>query len=127
MNAAAGTQAGHVRVLITNEGAHTAQTWANETARAIIDIDPAMPLARRVEALRLRTFLGSALLSIFNEVRADSSMAELQRIARQVREALVDEARGSPWQVNFEGLADVIELTIWRNLHTAADIAVKME
>jgi hypothetical protein len=121
--------AGPCIALVTNGGAHSARRWAEVTADQLISIPPGADAKRITAASVVRNRAYLALFSAFQEVKADLSAEKLATLGEQATAAIVDGAKGSPWEENFAQatIREDIRVTITRNLFTMADIALDWE
>lgn len=124
-----GVEVGQVRVLITNGGNHTPETWARETADSLIVIDDGLEGVKRQEAVTLRQKIARTLLDSFAAVKAKSLASEIEQISAGAIRSVFDAAKGSPWEVYFyePNTRSAMALTIRRNIMTAADLALRTE
>lgn len=118
-----------VRVLITNGGVHTPETWAHETANALVSIDRTMTHGRIEAAVELKRKIGEVLVEHFRQIRARSLQSELHVIACSAIAAVADCAKASPWALHFSepNTRQAMALTIYRNINTAAELALRTE
>jgi len=121
--------AGQVRVLVTNGGNHTPESWADLTCDQLFECDAEISDKRRMFASALRQQTRGVLRELFAAVRADASEAVLWRDANAAQGAICRYAEGTPWQHNFghERIAAIMRDLIYQNLRTAADLAVRWE
>jgi hypothetical protein len=127
--AEAGTQAGPCMVLITNEGVHSADDWARITLDGVVVAPPSGDREREMEAKMVRRRAFHVLQQCFHQVRGDMSADEIRALGNQATQAIVDAARGSPWEMNFSApqIREEIAIVVRRNLLTMANMALGTE
>jgi len=121
--------AGFVRTMITNEGNHTPEDWAKMTASQLVELDPEIDERRRTMALELRGRIARTLVEAFHAVTPSISAAELWRLTVAAHQRIETAAKGSPWEEHFAqpDIRRMMGETIFRNLNTAADLALRTE
>jgi hypothetical protein len=125
----AACNAGKVRVMVTNFGTHSPEYWANETARGLIVVDPEISDKRGEYAKELRAKAESVLVEAFRSIKATSADSEIWRTTIAAHAVILRYAARTPWEREFanESIAVMMRETIFRNLRTAADLAVRTE
>jgi hypothetical protein len=125
----AAANAGKVRVMVTNFGIHSPEYWANETARGLIVVDPEISDKRGEYAEALRAKVESVLVEAFRSIRATSPDSEIWKTTLSAHAVILRYAARTPWEREFanESIAVMMRETIFRNLRTAADLAVRTE
>lgn len=119
-------------VLATDGGVHSPGEWAKVTAVGIMHIDETLSARdpdRYQQALTLRAAAAQALFPCFRAVKPAITHTDLLDAADNARAAIEKAAAGTPWAHWFTQ-PDVrrdIALTIFRNLSTAADLALRTE
>lgn len=121
-----------VQVLATDGGIHSPGEWAKVTAVAIMHIDETLPArdpGRYQQALTLRAAAAQALFPYFRAVTPAIAHTDLLDAADDARVAIEKAAAGTPWAHWFvqPAVQRDIALTIFRNLATAADLALRTE
>ena len=124
-----GQISGVTKTLITNGGNHTPESWATMTVDCLFEADPAISDNRAGAYRELRSKTRALLLEAFRAVRSDASEAVLWRDACAVHGVMLRYARSTPWDTEFENaaVAMIMKDVIYRNLRTAADLAVRWE
>lgn len=119
-------------VLATDGGVHSPGEWAKVTAVGIMHIDETLPArdpGRYQQALTLRAAAAQALFPYFQAVTPTITQTDLLDASDDARVAIEKAAAGTPWAHWFtqHDVQRDIALTIFRNLATAADLALRTE
>lgn len=116
-------------VLVTSEGPHPAQKWAEATARLIVEPREEASIESRAQISNLRLKIEKELVAVFNEVRSASSPLDVLMVTSQGSKRIVDLASKTPWAADFaaEPIQFAIEELILRNLTSAQEIALMTE
>lgn len=123
------TSTGAMTVLVTNGGTHSAESWAEVVAQGLVKIDPSMPAERLEQAVSVRVQVKAALVDVFHEATATMTVARAAEISGQMLNRMADIFAGTTWAMTLEHpeIRTQIQLHIYRNLMSAAEIALRTE
>lgn len=117
-----------IGILITNDGAHTPESWAEATASGLVHITPDMPADRLVAAAQARKTTRDTLVEAFRNVTATTTTEAAESLASGAMSQITTAFAATPWAMSVEHpqIAAEMKAYITRNLLSAADVAAKV-